>query len=1123
MAVTAVGTPAALSGINLTTASPVTGIWGTGQNRTLNNLLVAVVAAVGSTSVTATAGTYGWTKQYEVFNSTTNAGEVAVSIWTATAQGSDAAPAFTSALTGTAAMSCTLYELSGADGTVIVNAHGTESSSGSGTGTAAIASTAVTTTGNVTQAGCFAIMVAARERAATTGTVAGSANWTLDGAGNSGASSVAKIGVQSYPNPPTGSTLAGTITYSSTSTTSYGAGLTVVFAPSSTSSNSINVTALQTGSSSNGMALRVVVLRGVAGLPLGNTATLDDTNNAALATSITTTVTGSYVFGAILQDFDNAWTAETGTTLLDSILDTVNTAGYATLQTTSATGATPGPTTVGSTTAVSGEVALAEILPIASGGTITQDSSSPQGVTTATGTSVTTVNFAPPPGSLLVAMVAAPSGADQNTVDVYTSDGAVFTAAAVANLAGNGYAGVFIYQVPGAFFPATSPIRARITRQQPLGTGTIRGRISSNKGAPVNKPTSGPAFVQKPFPAQGKHPLPPRGRISSNPGALPTPPIIVVQHASATAQYTSGTSATTTVSFPNNITPGNGVVACFTTATPNDTQSVTSVTTNGAAENWFQAAAVSAAANCPAAIWVDPDSPGGQNTVDINWSFGTTLSTSLSGAILVDIYEISGLANVSVLDKFSTNFDNTGGTSWTSNATGTTLQASEIWIGVAGFINFSAADTTETIQGSPTPWLNEPVLVTSTQNGGTGSANLYYSYQISGYRVTSSTGTAAYSGNSSDTSYSGVAVVTLRANISTPVSPRASRAIRAILPRPAPARGVYMGDRPRVIPDTSFGTGQIQWNAGGPVRNPTSGPVFLQRYSPARAPIPQNRAGGVWMGVSPNDTSFGTGRVQWNAGGPVRNPNPGPVFRQRVTPVRYVIPPPPPRRGRIGSSFGAPVQNPVHGPPVYPLEGPVQARFPQLHPRAGRVEFNSGAPVRNPAPGPVFAQKPFPVQARYPLPPRGRVYSSALQKIIPPSSGPVFIQADQAIRARLPQRRSCAGSASNPGPRRNLSRSRVYACRVRPGRCPQLAPRAADQHQPRCPAFHRARLLPGGAGTAGAAAQQPSSRQGSFNSGAPVRNPARGRFYPAVQPIRRTIPQIFSKGRVSSNRWRPGP
>ena len=543
-------------------------------------------------------------------------------------------------------------------------------------------------TGNVTQAGCFAIMVAARERAATTGTVAGSANWTLDGAGNRGASSVAKIGVQSYPNPPTGSTLAGTITYSSTSTTSYGAGLTVVFAPSSTSFNSINVTALQTGSSSNGMALRVVVLRGVAGLPLGNTATLDDTNNAALATSITTTVTGSYVFGAILQDFDNAWTAETGTTLLDSILDTVNTAGYATLQTTSATGATPGPTTVGSTTAVSGEVALAEILPIASGGTITQDSSSPQGVTTATGTSVTTVNFAPPPGSLLVAMVAAPSGADQNTVDVYTSDGAVFTAAAVANLAGNGYAGVFIYQVPGAFFPATSPIRARITRQQPLGTGTIRGRISSNKGAPVNKPTSGQAFVQKPFPAQGKHPLPPRGRISSNPGALPTPPIIVVQHASATAQYTSGTSATTTVSFPNNITPGNGVVACFTTATPNDTQSVTSVTTNGAAENWFQAAAVSAAANCPAAIWVDPDSPGGQNTVDINWSFGTTLSTSLSGAILVDIYEISGLANVSVLDKFSTNFDNTGGTSWTSNATGTTLQASEIWIGVAGFINF---------------------------------------------------------------------------------------------------------------------------------------------------------------------------------------------------------------------------------------------------------------------------------------------------------------------------------------------------------------------------------------------------------------------------------------------------
>ena len=228
MAITSVGTPSLVR----STTSPVTASWGTGQQPTAaGNLMVAVVTAVAATSVTATAqnsGTTGWTKYSEAWNSTTNAGHVAVSVWTKTSAGSDAAPAFTSTLTGTGAMTVTLYNLSGAIPVPYVDTSGTEASSGSGTGTATVTSTAVTTSGNVTASGEFAIMVAARERTAGTTTVTGSAGWNLDV--NDGAtSSVSHTGVQSYAGPPTGSTLAGTVSWSGTGTTAYGAGLTVVF------------------------------------------------------------------------------------------------------------------------------------------------------------------------------------------------------------------------------------------------------------------------------------------------------------------------------------------------------------------------------------------------------------------------------------------------------------------------------------------------------------------------------------------------------------------------------------------------------------------------------------------------------------------------------------------------------------------------------------------------------------------------------------------------------------------------------------------------------------------------------------------------------------------------------
>src|SRR5580700_7256008 len=64
----------------------------------------------------------------------------------------------------------------------------------------------------------------------------------------------------------------------------------------------------------------------------------------------------------------------------------------------------------------------------------------------------------------------------------------------------------------------------------------------------------------------------------------------------------------------------------------------------------------------------------------------------------------------------------------------------------------------------------------------------------------------------------------------------------------------------------------LVYEAGGA---PSSGPVFYPAVQPARARRLPPRPRGVYMGMSPKGTSFGTGQIQWNAGGPVKNPTPG--------------------------------------------------------------------------------------------------------------------------------------------------------------------------------------------------------------------------------------------------------
>ena len=412
----------------------------------------------------------------------------------------------------------------------------------------------------------------------------------------------------------------------------------------------------------------------------------------------------------------------------------------------------------------------------------------------------------------------------------------------------------------------------------------------------------------------------------------------------------------------------------------------------------------------------------------------------------------------------------------------------------------------------------------------------------------------------------------------------------AILPKPR-LSGVYMGLDPQAAPDTSFGTGQIQWNAGGPVANPAPGPVFHPKTSPARASIPPKAPlRGVYMGMDPQsnpDTSFGTGQVQWNSGAPVAgpatgpvfhqatspcraripreatagsvtgygsggaicgsvngngfgqgngskgapvsNPNPGPVFFQRRTPVRFVLSPPPPRKGRVGSSFGAPVQNPIHGPPAYPLQGPIRVRLPQLQPRAGRVNSSAGAPVRNPVPGPVFYPAVQALRARLPLQPllRGRSASNAGTPVKSAALGPVFRPAVQALRARLPQQPLLRGRMASVwgAPVQNPTTGPVFTQGTSPVRShPQPPPRgrAAGNRGTQVkapssgPALHPQGLV------RGRILQTFSKGRAASNPGAPVHNPTSGPvFRQATSPARTRVPQVFSKGRVSSNPGTP--
>lgn len=135
----------------------------------------------------------------------------------------------------------------------------------------------------------------------------------------------------------------------------------------------------------------------------GATANSDSANPPQI--SLTPAATGSIVYGAVVNPTNStAFTPGAASTFSQNVSDATNTKAYGTFRSTGTTAAGTPVTTGGSAPAVAGLIAVAEVL---AAGAIAEDASSPAGVNTLTGKTITTASFTPPAGALILVMVAA--------------------------------------------------------------------------------------------------------------------------------------------------------------------------------------------------------------------------------------------------------------------------------------------------------------------------------------------------------------------------------------------------------------------------------------------------------------------------------------------------------------------------------------------------------------------------------------------------------------------------------------------------------------------------------------------------------------------------------------------
>jgi hypothetical protein len=223
----------------------------------------------------------------------------------------------------------------------------------------------------------------------------------------------------------------------------------------------LTVTATQGGTTNPGMGLSVLLYANAAApaaqVTGGKTGTKAFTTTGATQLAITPNSTGSVIAGALDTQIITAFTALASTTFTFNA--TVSGSGaMAGCKSSSLTTAST-PVTIGSSAPATseGQIALAEIL--ASGGTITENTSGePAAVTSSTLTALTTASFTPNPGDLLVVLVSTVGGNDTNTCTITNTGGLTFTNLVTANAQFYGLQGVWAAQMAGGATATPAPL-----------------------------------------------------------------------------------------------------------------------------------------------------------------------------------------------------------------------------------------------------------------------------------------------------------------------------------------------------------------------------------------------------------------------------------------------------------------------------------------------------------------------------------------------------------------------------------------------------------------------------------------------------------------------------------------
>lgn len=228
----------------------------------------------------------------------------------------------------------------------------------------------------------------------------------------------------------------------------------------------------------------------------------------------------------------------------------------------------------------------------------------------------------------------------------------------------------------------------------------------------------------------------------------------LVQTATGSGQSVSSV----TVTLGSNTGTGNCLIVYVGVNNSGTSPTVSGITLGGLADNFALAKRATTANDGNAEIWTDQNAASGKTSV--------VVSLSGSTSVTVRVEEWSGLVTTSAVDK--TNGQSVGTTtSWSSLATGTLTQSSEL---VVGMVAAATIGSSITITGPTSPWTNTTKVADPF--------NLVQ--MITGHQVVSATTSVTYNGTFSSSEPYAAAIVSLKifsgVNVNLPLITRTTAA-----------------------------------------------------------------------------------------------------------------------------------------------------------------------------------------------------------------------------------------------------------------------------------------------------------------------------------------------------------